>query len=168
MHEISKFIFWITLILYVLTLVFVTYVGVYLTYVAIPVIVLTGLIMKFTTPKDKPKSKLAIALNETSKATTAVLGEVNGFLEDVNASLEQWNRKQELFNKKSKPYKDKLMQLQRDKGEKNIHRMYAKTYEEKRACEKMIEPIDRAIKELENQINEIEKQCEIEAARYKG
>ncbi len=47
-----EFIFWATLILYIITLFTVPYVGVYLTYVAIPVIVITGLICKFTVWKD--------------------------------------------------------------------------------------------------------------------
>jgi len=41
-----------TLILYVITLVSVPYVGVYLTYIAIPVIVISGLICKFTVWTD--------------------------------------------------------------------------------------------------------------------
>lgn len=47
-----EFIFWATLILYIITLVSVPYVGVYLTYVAIPVIIISGLICKFTVWKD--------------------------------------------------------------------------------------------------------------------
>ena len=167
MHAIATYIFWATLILYVLTLVFVSYVGVYLTYVAIPVIVVTGLIMKFTKPKDMPESKLAIALSETGKATTVVLGEVNDFLSEFNATLDQWNRKQDLFMERSKPYKDKVRQLKIDKIEKDINLKYAKTNDERNECKKLVEDINRNIKEIEIKINEIEKQCEIEAARYK-
>ena len=46
--------FYTTLILYVPTLLTVSYVGVYLTYVAIPVIVVSGLLMKLL---GKRKSK---------------------------------------------------------------------------------------------------------------
>ena len=52
MHEKAAFVFWLTLILYIITLVFVTYVGVYLTYVTIPLIVISGLIMKLTEPSE--------------------------------------------------------------------------------------------------------------------
>jgi len=43
-----EFIFWSILILYIVTFISVPYVGVYLTYVAIPSIVISGLICKFT------------------------------------------------------------------------------------------------------------------------
>ncbi len=52
MAEKIEFIFWITLILYIIALVSVPNVGVYLTYVAIPVIIISGLICKFTVWKD--------------------------------------------------------------------------------------------------------------------
>ncbi len=48
MGETAEFIFWTTLILYLITLFSVPYVGVYLTYVAIPIIIISGLICKFT------------------------------------------------------------------------------------------------------------------------
>ncbi|MDD5371875.1 MAG: hypothetical protein PHO62_00430 [Sulfurimonas sp.] len=48
MGEKAEFIFVITLILYLITLFTVPYVGVYLIYVAIPIIVISGLIAKFT------------------------------------------------------------------------------------------------------------------------
>ncbi len=51
MHRVASFVFWMTLALFLLVLIFASYVGVYLTYVAIPVIVLSGLIMRFTKPK---------------------------------------------------------------------------------------------------------------------
>lgn len=55
MYKISSFIFWAVLGLYLVTLFTVSYVGVHLTYVAVPVIVLSGLIMKFSRPcTDKP------------------------------------------------------------------------------------------------------------------
>jgi hypothetical protein len=48
MGKTVEFIFFVTLFLYLVTLFRVPYVGVYLTYVAIPVIVISGLIAKFT------------------------------------------------------------------------------------------------------------------------
>lgn len=52
MHEKAKFVFTLTLILYLITLFTVSYVGVYLTYIALPVIVISGLIMYITEPKN--------------------------------------------------------------------------------------------------------------------
>lgn len=61
MHEKAKFVFTLTLILYLITLFTVSYVGVYLTYIALPVIVISGLIMYITEPKNdaigQPDSK---------------------------------------------------------------------------------------------------------------
>lgn len=48
MGEKAQFVFFITLFLYLVTLASVPYVGVYLTYIAIPIIIISGLIAKFT------------------------------------------------------------------------------------------------------------------------
>lgn len=53
LYDKSSIIFWWTLILYLITIFTVSYVGVYLTYVAIPVIVISGLIMYCTAPKEE-------------------------------------------------------------------------------------------------------------------
>ena len=102
MYEVAQFIFWITLILYGLTLFFISYVGVYLTYIAIPVIVLSGLIMKFTKPSEKQKSKISTALSETGKATTFILQDLTDTLDGFNDSMGKWNRKQSLFLERSR------------------------------------------------------------------
>lgn len=48
MGEKAEFVFFLTLGLYLITLFTVPYVGVYLTYAAIPTIIISGLIAKFT------------------------------------------------------------------------------------------------------------------------
>ena len=53
MHHTAEIIFFSTLALYLITLFTVSYVGVYLTYVAVPVIVVSGLIMYWTRPKEE-------------------------------------------------------------------------------------------------------------------
>jgi hypothetical protein len=53
LYDKSSIMFWWTLILYLITIFTVSYVGVYLTYVAIPVIVISGLIMYCTAPKEE-------------------------------------------------------------------------------------------------------------------
>ncbi len=53
MHDKAGFVFYTTLVLYLITLYTVSYVGVYLTYVALPVIVISGLIMYWTAPEDE-------------------------------------------------------------------------------------------------------------------
>ncbi len=52
LHKTARIAFWLTLALYLLTLFTVDYVGVYLTYIAIPIIVVSGLIM-YITKTDK-------------------------------------------------------------------------------------------------------------------
>lgn len=51
MYKTSAFVFWTTLCLYLVTLMTVSYVGVYLTYVALPVIVISGLVMRLSRPR---------------------------------------------------------------------------------------------------------------------
>lgn len=66
MYKAFAFIFWTTLGLYLVTLFTVPYVGVYLTYVAVPVIVLSGLVMKFS----KPRSEQPSAFGNAAKAVS--------------------------------------------------------------------------------------------------
>jgi len=66
MYKGFAFVFWTTLSLYLVTLFTVPYVGVYLTYVAVPVIVLSGLVMKFS----KPRSEQPGAFENAAKAVS--------------------------------------------------------------------------------------------------
>lgn len=52
LHEKSSVIFWITLIVYIIIWATVSYVGVYVTYVAGPVLVISGIIMWLSAPKE--------------------------------------------------------------------------------------------------------------------
>lgn len=53
MYEKASFVFFTTLILYIITLLTASYVGVYLIYVAIPLIIISGLIMNFSEPNKQ-------------------------------------------------------------------------------------------------------------------
>lgn len=66
MYKAFSFIFWTTLSLYPVTLFTIPHVGVYLTYVAVPVIVLSGLMMKFS----KPLSEQPSAFGNAAKAVS--------------------------------------------------------------------------------------------------
>lgn len=96
MYEKSAFVFWTTLILYLITLSTVSYVGVYLTYIAIPMIVISGLVMKFS----KPKPQTQEILDTVSSFTKEVNQAKNELLDEVNTSLSQFNEKSELIRKK--------------------------------------------------------------------
>lgn len=52
LHEKSSAIFWITLIVYIIIWATVSYIGVYVTYVAGPVLVLSGITMWLSAPKE--------------------------------------------------------------------------------------------------------------------
>lgn len=56
MYEMASKIFFGTLALYVFTLLTVSYVGVYLTYIAIPIIMISWLIMDIAKPSSKKTS----------------------------------------------------------------------------------------------------------------
>lgn len=66
MYKGFAFVFWITLGLYLVTLFTVPYVGVYLTYVAVPVIILSGLVMKFSKPRSQHPSAFGTAAKAVS------------------------------------------------------------------------------------------------------
>lgn len=93
--------FYTTLILYVLTLLTVSYVGVYLTYVAIPVIVVSGLLMKLL---GKRKSKSG----EVSNVVARVLNDTNVGLERFNEGMHWFNEKNRIINEKTKPLNEQI------------------------------------------------------------
>lgn len=108
MYEKASSVFFTTLILYIITLLTVSYVGVYLTYVAIPLIVISGLIMKFSKPNQQSQEII-----DTTKSTMEVLeNETTSFVKEIKNSLEKNKEKTKLINKKTKPLKDKLHKLE--------------------------------------------------------
>ncbi len=165
MHEISKFTFWIMLVLYVATLVFVTYVGVYLTYVAIPIIVISGLVMTITKPKNESGTGLLSTINELGGAATTVLEEATSFLDEINTSLEKHNRTQLLIIERTKFHRDEIRQLKLKMVEPKINLKYASNEGERQQYKVAIDEIDVSIKELERKILSTKKQCEIEVAK---
>lgn len=165
MHEIARFTFWTTLILYVATLVLASYVGVYLSYVAIPLIVLSGLIMKITKPRQPSSPGVLSATTEVMKATESALDELNSWLTDVNSSLKQYNRKQDLVRQRTAAQREEIGKLRLQRVEPEVHLKYAETQEEKEKYIKALQVLDDSIKSVEKQIVEIEKQCELEVAR---
>ncbi len=96
MHAKAAFVFWTTLILYLLTLCTVSYVGVYLTYIAIPIISLSGLIMKCSKPKPEYQefmNSTKTVLKETGKASSNALEQLNVVLKAMNNSLDKFYTK---------------------------------------------------------------------------
>ena len=87
MHEKANFVFTLTLILYLITLFTVSYVGVYLTYIALPVIVISGLILYMTEPKN----------NTTEQASSEKINTKNR-IEEIEIrikELDEYKKKQQ-------------------------------------------------------------------------
>ncbi len=120
MYEKASFVFWTTLILYIITLATVSYVGVYITYIALPFIVISGLIMKFSEPSQRSKEIMnttKATLKTVENTTNSILNETNSFLEEINNSLEKIN----LLNQKIKPLKNKVHKLEIQKLDNKLH-----------------------------------------------
>jgi hypothetical protein len=114
MHAKASFVFWVTLILYLVTLFTVSYVGVYLTYIVIPLLVVSGLVMKCSTPKSEHKLIIddgKTVLRQTAEVTNDALVGVNRFLHDVNSSLSEYNKVNGLVSERAKFYKAEIQRL---------------------------------------------------------
>ncbi|PWI34735.1 hypothetical protein DI392_00155 [Vibrio albus] len=101
----KQYLFWVTLALYILTLCTVSYVGVYLTYIAIPLIVVSGLIMKCTKPKpeyEQAMNSAKVRDKAVGKAANSALDSFYSFMDDVNDSLKEFNQITELSRERTK------------------------------------------------------------------
>lgn len=110
MHSKAAFIFWITLGLYLLTLFTVSYVGVYLTYIAIPIIAISGLIMKITKPKPETQrlyDETKCTLSALGTATESSIDDLNSFLAETHKSLDNYNKKHEA----TRPIREEILKL---------------------------------------------------------
>ena len=148
MHSKASFVFWLTLALYLVTLFTVTYVGVYLTYIALPLLVISGLIMKCTKPKPEVQKVYA----ESKSAATQALVSTSKFLDDVTEGLREVNRNLEIRNKihdlvteRTKAYKAKVQSLKIEKIPFEMKLTHAELGLEKRNLQDEIERIDREI-----------------------
>lgn len=165
MHEKASLTFWLTLILYLVTIFTVSYVGVYLTYIAIPILVISGLIMKFSTPKSErseiiENSKLLV--KESGKLANEVLKETNNFLDDLNDSLSRLNKVNALFAERSKPLEDQIHSLNIEKTPLEYRLKKSDSDEEKKILKNKIEEINLKIRIKNDLIGKIREACQIE------
>lgn len=171
MHAKATFVFWITLVLYIMTLFTVTYVGVYLTYVAIPLIVLSGLIMKFTKPKPEHKEIIdntKSILKETGKATSSALNGLNSFLGEVNNSLDEFNEITKLSMERTEHLKQKKHLLTLERIPINSKHDDIQEFEATLKNRERRNQIDREIREIEKNIETIKTACELEVKSRKA
>jgi hypothetical protein len=171
MHNLFKFVFWVALILYILTLFTVSYVGVYLSYIAIPIIVISGLLMKITTPKQiettLPKKEVAqVELeSEIAKATSGFINQVNDGLISFNNSVGKFNEKMDLARDRTASLREESNRLKMARIEPKIRIKYAKNQIEIDENNKILKSLDAQIEKVEKQIDEVKMQCELEVEK---
>nr|WP_176705041.1 hypothetical protein [Pseudomonas sp.]QDK64812.1 hypothetical protein pA6H2_p05 [Pseudomonas sp.] len=109
MHRISSFVFWGTLLLFSAVLIFASYVGVYLQYVAIPVIIVSGVVMRLTRPKaGKAQGPFAKFLAEAKKFFKEEATEGRAFLKEEADFLENSRKAGEAAKINNKQIREKL------------------------------------------------------------
>jgi hypothetical protein len=109
----------------------------------------------------KPKIKKE-PTSELGKAANQLLCEASNSLDQMNTSLDKFNKKMKLISVRTECLKNQKILLSRQKIEPEIELKYAKTNEEKYKYSKIVENIDQEIIKIDNQIDEIKKQCELE------
>ncbi len=165
MQKISKFVFWCTLCLYLITLCTVSYVGVYLTYIAIPLLVLSGLVMKYTNPNSKSTKNINFeksTLTHVGTVMNEALDGVNIVLNDFNKDLADYNKINFLVKDRAKQYKDQVQKLKIEKIPLEIKLKYAKSSDEKNDIDFKIDKLNKEIELNEEQIEKIRYECELE------
>jgi len=159
-YEKASYVFWITLFLYIATLLTVSYVGVYLTYIAIPLIILSGLIMKFSTPSKRSQEIIDVTNSTIIEARNAT----DNLLNDFSNSLNNYNLKTKLINERTRNLKEEVHKTKLAKAIPEIKLDYAKTLEEKSKYKELVNGFNKKITQLENEIEDIKKECELEVA----
>ncbi|MBB1317229.1 hypothetical protein H5123_06215 [Shewanella sp. SR43-4] len=165
MHTKAAFVFWITLTLYIITLFTVSYVGVYLTYVALPVIILSGLIMKFTKPKPEYNEVIGSAralIIGTSETTTTALGGLNSFLTEMNNSMSDFNEITDLSQKRTEHLRKHRQQLRLKLIEISPKYENSQDIDSISKNNKARIDVESKILDIENQIATIKTACELE------
>lgn len=158
MYAFSKYVFYATLILYVLTLLTVTYVGVYLTYVAVPVIIISGLLMKLSAKKRKDPGPV-------STAVANVLSDANTGLSHINESLQWYNEKIRIINEKTEPHNKRIRDIKMKMIEPEVMLKHERDPEKIKILEAQLESMEQDISEIESQKDEIKMVVEIDIAR---
>lgn len=161
MHRLFTFVFYITLALYLITLLTVSYVGVYLTYIALPLIVVSGLLMRLT--RRKPQ-----APGPVSTAVATALSDAHEGIGRVNDSLQWFNEKNRLVRERCAPLNTRIQTLRRAMIEPEVKVKYEQDAQRKRAMMDEITRLEQDIAALEAQKEVIRESVEIEIARRRA
>lgn len=162
MYSKARFVFYAVLSLYLITLFTVSYVGVYLTYIAIPLIVISGLIMRCTKPKPKPATEQQQAVHT---AVENALSGVSSTVASFSSSLQRFNAKNELIQQRTQSHKMKIHELNMKKIEPEVNLKYEEEPGKRAQYEAEIRTIEGEIEAIELEIESIERACELEIAR---
>ena len=157
MYNKSRFVFWVTLVLYGITLCTVSSTGVYLTYVAIPIIAISGLIIIITKPKE-----FSERCGEIVRVVSEFFNDLSSGIDSMNKSLEMYSEKTDLINKKTEFLRKKRNKLKSEKIMPKIELKYAKNQYEISESNRILKCIDEKINEVDFEIDKIKKQCELE------
>jgi hypothetical protein len=117
MYKIAAFVFYLTCLMYVFTLVMVTYVGVYLTYIALPVIVISGIIMRLARKKANRSSGQPDLMDGFLVGMSGVVSGINKGLNSFNTSVERLNLIEVMVFERTKLHKKRIQQLNIEKAE---------------------------------------------------
>ena len=158
MHSKATFIFWMTLILYLTTLLTVSYVGVYLTYIAIPMIVLSGLVMLVTKPSEKYKKTKGEILSFASELDESL----SKGLGNINHELRTSREIQELKMERNKEFQSLKIKYKKKRFMVDERLDVNRTDEDKRQARFLREKIDSELAKIEKEIDRINNECELE------
>ncbi|MFK8564357.1 hypothetical protein ACI75Q_22350 [Escherichia coli] len=125
---------------------------------AIPVIVVSGLLIKLL-GKRKNKS------GEVSNVVARVLNDTNAGLERFNEGMHWFNEKNRIINEKTKPLNEQIHAIRMKMIEPEVMLKYESDPEKRKALNALIETMEKDIRIIESQKNEIKMAIEIDIAR---
>lgn len=167
MYSWCKYIIHITLILFVLTLLTVSYVGVYLTYIALPVIIVSGLLMKIT-----KKKKVIQEIEPVSSTLTIILNEANSGLERFNAgmdcfneSMHWFNEKNRIINERTQPHNERIRAIRRRMIEPEVRFKYEEDPDKRKLLSASISKMEEEMRGIDREKEKVKMAVEIEIAR---
>ncbi|ROP62529.1 hypothetical protein EDF81_1023 [Enterobacter sp. BIGb0383] len=161
MHSLSKYVFYSTLILYILTLLTVSYVGVYLTYVAIPVIVVSGLLMKMFSKKSSRSGAV-------SATVAKVFNDANTGLERFNENMYWYNEKNRIIGEKVEPYNERIQAIRAKMIEPEVKLKYETDPEKRKILAACLDSLEEGIREIESEKDQIKMAVEIDIAHKRS
>lgn len=162
MYSKVAFLFWSTLVLYILTLLTVSYVGVYLTYVTIPIIIISGLALKFMKPTSVIQEDNEQSIHPDKIELITQKNEKIFLIDYVNNKLDYQNKVNNLFYKRSLDISVKISLLKEEQDNLKDTLFRCSNNKEQAEIENKLNTIINEIVVFEDKITTIKKACEYE------